>query len=67
MKWARENHDLLEALAWLILGVPTLLWWRDSVLWVAVMSIYANSKTAVGAWKAERAHRAAKSRVDVST
>ena len=27
---------------WLILIAPTLIWWRNSILWVAVLSIWAN-------------------------
>lgn len=27
---------------WACLAIPTLLWWRDSILWVAFMSLYAN-------------------------
>lgn len=30
------------ALVWAALVVPTLLWWRDSILWVLMISIYAN-------------------------
>lgn len=40
---------------WSLLLVPTLLWWRESVLWVAVMSLYAN---VVGHWSAYQAARA---------
>lgn len=29
-------------LMWAALVLPTLLWWRDSVLWVALMSLWAN-------------------------
>lgn len=27
---------------WGLLAIPTLLWWRESILWVAFMSLYAN-------------------------
>jgi hypothetical protein len=27
---------------WALLAIPTLLWWRESILWVAFMSLYAN-------------------------
>lgn len=30
------------AVLWLLLAIPTLLWWRQSILWVAFMSLYAN-------------------------
>lgn len=26
---------------WVLLTIPTILWWKDSILWVACMSIYA--------------------------
>lgn len=44
-----------SALAWLALAVPTVLWWNESVLWVALMSLYAN---VVGHWAAYEAARA---------
>lgn len=40
---------------WVVLVVPTLLWWRESILWVAFMSLYAN---VVGHWSAYQASRA---------
>lgn len=59
MRWLKENHDLVEAMIWCVLAIPTILIWRDAVVWVAVMSVYANAKTAHSAWKAERAKQAA--------
>jgi hypothetical protein len=41
--------------AWAFALIPTLIWWRDSVLWVATMSLYANI---VGHWSARQAARA---------
>lgn len=55
-KW-HENHHLYEAITWCVLAVPTLLWLRDSVLWVAMMSLYANYKTAIGAHEGRQARR----------
>lgn len=49
----RKFHGVM-ALAWTILIVPTLLWWHDSVLWVAVMSLYANIASEMAAWQASR-------------
>jgi hypothetical protein len=43
---------------WALLIVPTVIWWKDSILWVALMSIWANFYTAVTAWDAARAERA---------
>jgi len=41
--------------------VPTVLWWRESVLWVALLSIYALVITAAGAEQAAEAAAEAKS------
>lgn len=37
---------------WALLALPTLLVWRDSITWVAFMSLYANF---VGHWSAQQA------------
>lgn len=42
-------------LVWLLLVAPTLLWWRESVLWVALMSLWANIAAHAAAWQAARA------------
>jgi hypothetical protein len=36
--WA---HIVLAAI-WFITVIPTLLWWKNSVLWVGFCSVYAN-------------------------
>lgn len=38
---ASTIHTVLT-LVWVVLVFPTLLWWRDSVQWVALMSLWAN-------------------------
>lgn len=47
--------NLVMTFVWALLLVPTLLWWKQSVLWVSVMSLYAN---VVGHWSAFQASRA---------
>lgn len=42
-------------IVWGILLIPTLVWWKDSVTWVAIMSLYANL---VGHWSAYQAVKA---------
>lgn len=42
------------AVLWCLTIIPTLLWWRESVLWVAFASIYANAITHMTAWQASR-------------
>ncbi len=34
-------HTVLT-FVWAALAIPTLFWWRESILWVAFMSLYAN-------------------------
>jgi len=46
---------LIGVAGWLLLAVPTVLWWKDSVLWVAFCSLYANAGFHLGAWQATRA------------
>lgn len=40
------------ALIWAILAVPAWFWWRDSVLFVIIASIFANVYAAVSALEA---------------
>lgn len=49
---------LIMTWVWVGLSLPTILWWRDSILWVLLMSIWANASTHWGAWQAARAERA---------
>lgn len=44
---------------WLALVVPTVIWWRDSILWVGLMSVWANVASHFSAWQAARAEVAA--------
>lgn len=44
-------------LGWATLAVPTVLWWSHSILWVLLMSIWANAATHWGAYQAARAER----------
>jgi hypothetical protein len=53
-RWFQENHNIGESMLWLLLGIPTVLWWKESVLWVALMSIYANAKAAHAAHNAKK-------------
>lgn len=46
-------------LVWMMLVVPTLLWWSESILWVALMSIWANVAGHWSAWQAARAEESA--------
>lgn len=43
--------------AWVGLLPPTLLWWRESVLWIALMSLWANISSHFAAWQSARTER----------
>lgn len=43
------------AAAWLLLIVPTVLWWHNSVLWVGLISCYANAVGHFAAYQGSRA------------
>lgn len=47
-------------LAWLTLIIPTILWWRDSLLWIALMSVYACFIGHLSTYAASRAEDEAK-------
>jgi hypothetical protein len=50
-----SQKSLWEARFWLAFTIPMILFWRDSVFVVAVMSLYANYKTADSAHEAAKA------------
>lgn len=47
-------HVALAGL-WTLLLIPTILWWKESILWVLVISVYANI---AGHWSGYQAARA---------
>jgi hypothetical protein len=51
-----EIH-LALTIIWILLIVPSLLWWRDSVLWVILLSLWANIASHFAGWSAARAER----------
>lgn len=52
------GHYVLAGV-WALLLIPTLLLWKNSVLWVAAMSLYANFVGHLSAAKAGRAQQEA--------
>lgn len=53
------TFHMFATAVWLVLTIPTLLWWRETILWVALMSVWANVASHFGAWQAARAEVAA--------
>jgi hypothetical protein len=50
----RHLHASLT-LMWGLLVIPTVLWWHDSVLWVGLISCYANAVGHFAAYQGTRA------------
>lgn len=50
----RRIH-LALALVWALLLVPTVIWWANSILWVAGCSLYANVVSHLAAFGGARA------------
>lgn len=44
-------------IVWGLLLIPTLLWWKDAIVWVAIMSIYANFVGHLSGYSGARAER----------
>jgi len=45
---------------WILLIIPTMLWWSTSILWILLISLYANIIGHSSAWQAVRAEMAIK-------
>jgi hypothetical protein len=54
----RRFHAGMTVL-WLVLAVPSILWWKDSILWVIVLSVWANVASHFSGWQGARAEDAA--------
>jgi hypothetical protein len=62
-----KGLNLWLAVLWMALIVPTVLFWSESVLFVAAASVYANVAGHIAAWQASRAEEMADPEVDTST
>jgi hypothetical protein len=49
-----------------MLTIPTLLWWKNSILWVSLMSIYAIVVSHLAAYSAAHAEKAANNALNQS-
>lgn len=57
-KTLRRFHGI-ATLAWVALLVPSVLWWKESLLWIILMSGWANVASHFSAWQGARAEDAA--------
>jgi hypothetical protein len=56
-KWTKENQYLIRAIIYMGLVIPGVIWWRESVLFVIILSLGANIDTALGAHEAHKARK----------
>lgn len=56
--FASPQFHLIMSVVWALLLIPTLLFWPNSILWIAAISLYANF---IGHWSAYQAARAERS------
>ncbi|EMA4558935.1 hypothetical protein ACF10P_006155 [Klebsiella pneumoniae] len=59
-----KRCHLVAAVMWVGLAIPLLIWWKDSVLWVILISIYANIVGHLSGYSAARADQAAEESED---
>lgn len=50
---------MILAVTWVVLAIPALLWWKDSVLFVIILSLYANMEASLAAYNAQRKEKTA--------
>lgn len=58
VKWLKRFH-LMMVFVWLALAVPGILLWRDSVLFVIILSLYANIAGEAAGYQGARAEEQA--------
>ncbi|HIG9532614.1 TPA: hypothetical protein ACYEP7_002538 [Klebsiella pneumoniae] len=59
-----KRCHLVAAVMWVGLAIPSLIWWKDSALWVILISIYANIVGHLSGYSAARADQAAEESED---
>ncbi|MEA8798298.1 hypothetical protein [Klebsiella aerogenes] len=59
-----KRCHLVAAIMWFVLAIPSVIWWKDSVLWVIIISIYANIVGHLSGYSAVRADQAAEENED---
>ncbi len=59
-----KRCHLVAAVMWVGLAIPSLIWWKDSVLWVILISIYANIVGHLSGYSAARADQVAEESED---
>lgn len=56
---ALRRFHAVATVAWLVLSVPAVLWWRTSIAFLVFVSVYTVVVNHAGAWQGARAEGAA--------
>ncbi|EPF6607724.1 hypothetical protein [Klebsiella aerogenes] len=59
-----KRCHLVAAIMWFVLAIPSVIWRKDSILWVIIISIYANIVGHLSGYSAARADQAAEENED---
>jgi hypothetical protein len=51
--WIADNRHRILGWVWILLAVPSVLWWKDSIIWVILLSLYANAESSFAAHHAK--------------
>lgn len=50
--WEKRHKYLIWF--WIIMIIPSVLWWKENVLWLILISLYANIETSAAAYEAKK-------------
>ena len=56
------RYNAIATIVWTLLLIPALLWWSESLLFVILMSVYANIAASLSAFLSARGEMKAKKR-----
>ncbi|WAK43573.1 hypothetical protein [Cronobacter phage EspYZU12] len=54
-----KRFHVFMMVLWAVLLIPSIIWWKDSILWVIFLSLYANFVGHLSAYAGARAERKA--------
>lgn len=49
-----KNFHAVAVIVWILLIIPTVLFWKEAILWLAIMSVWANIAAHWSAWQGAR-------------
>lgn len=57
MQTALRRFHLTMVFVWLLLSVPGIIYWKESILFVIILSLYANMEGSFAAYMAARSEK----------